>query len=919
MAAMTALTSRYGVEPVSLIEISWTDGNQSLYADRDVEGIPGRIVEISGLDATIKVDGNSDSIEMQVTVDDTDGSLKALLDTIDVHFRPVAFYQWIKGTSIDTDRFVIFRGAVNSPVKWSEHQRTVSFSVINKIEDAEVGFSVEEGFFGAVQSELIGKPWPLCFGTVLNMPTLLTSQSVRGVLLNGTGIRDITLDCQKANIAQCPSTQVFVQGFAGPQGFTDPACVQARCAQLQEIDLKISQQDALQTDLLIYHGDLFPQGVTIQIAINGALFTGRFEGQIFRVFNRTHPDWLTVSPVQEIVHSNCGKEQIADQCYGLPVQSSSFFWAPPGSKVDLGAGDPLVYACNLIPSTILGVSAKFSYDGKTAMTVVPLSYYTIRETDYGSYQVMEIVLPKRLSLIDPGWEDDLYVTLASDVGPNTVDILQWLIEKYTKFDIDTDSFSHVRTLVDNYPSNFAITDRKNIVEVLSNIAYQARCALWLRNDKIVIRYLPEDPTSNDTITDADIVSDSLELDHTSTDDLATKLTATWREDYSVETPNQLIIRNNVEKYGLHEDERDYYIYNIQTYVNKGNSFWAVRRSNIWRRAIFSTGLHKAALEILDIVTLDLPQISNDPVKGIVEKATINWDQSTIDFEVWLPILAGSRDQYVFAWPADIAVTVTYPDPVVNGSSPPGFSVVAPIEQAQSSGPPNQFSISAGCGAVDTDLFEIDACKKDQPKKKQSDRDDEKETPKTKGGNSPGDGSSQKAAQASKDASIRQNPYVPTTNSPADPNAGGGGGGGGGGDGEGDDGQTPAQKALEKELNKLPKKGPNDCGTIVTVAWFQNTLTPNGLGCEPVTPPQIETFHFGSSGGASSFASNVTGVFNSNNAEQCSVPPCPPCVTVTQISGPDCDPAKYDPGIIAHETTGADGQPIPRTVLNTHAA
>ncbi len=46
---------------------------------------------------------------------------------------------------------LIFRGKISSPVVWSEGDRTVSFNIISQIEDAEIGFSPEEGQFCRVR------------------------------------------------------------------------------------------------------------------------------------------------------------------------------------------------------------------------------------------------------------------------------------------------------------------------------------------------------------------------------------------------------------------------------------------------------------------------------------------------------------------------------------------------------------------------------------------------------------------------------------------------------------------------------------------------------------------------------------------------------------------------------------------------
>jgi len=111
------------------------------------------------------------------------------------------------------------------------------------------------------------------------------------------------------------------------------------------------------------------------------------------------------------------------------------------------------------------------------------------------------------------------------------------------------------------PSNFALLEQKNIVQVLEEIARQARCAIWLNGNTFYLRYLPEEPTATITISQSDIVPKSMEVFHTDTEDLVTKLTAEWRPHYAVDEPNKVILQHNVRKYGTHEKTEEYYIYN----------------------------------------------------------------------------------------------------------------------------------------------------------------------------------------------------------------------------------------------------------------------------------------------------------------------------------------------------------------------
>ena len=141
--------------------------------------------------------------------------------------------------------------------------------------------------------------------------------------------------------------------------------------------------------------------------------------------------------------------------------------------------------------------------------VVPPSWYTVETVQYGSITAVQVVLNQRLSLVVyqdlntnwiTGWSDQIYVTFQSSIGPNIVDILEYLIENYTDLTWDATSFNHCRTKLAPFPANFPLLDRKNVLQVLKDIAFQCRCAVWIENEVVYLTYLPEPPTPVDTIT-----------------------------------------------------------------------------------------------------------------------------------------------------------------------------------------------------------------------------------------------------------------------------------------------------------------------------------------------------------------------------------------------------------------------------------
>jgi len=928
VASLAKLATRLGTEPINIIEIEWVDGTRSAYSDRDIAGgILGRIQEVSGLDDVVQVSGGSQSQQISITLDDTDGSIKGIMDSHDIHKRPCWVYQWFDGIAT-SEKFLIFKGVLNTPIQWNEGDRTIKFDVVSKIEDVEVGFSIEEGDFINPPEELIGKPWPLCFGTVTNVPALRCTTTRRGILASGTGIHDFTLNrrIQAAQQIVCPSN------FAGYQAQTEPSaaggawgagsltitavyqidqgCIKAKCEALESLQLQLSEQLAYEySPVTIFGGSKFPQGVLLTLNINGGKFQGRFSGDTFTITGRLHPDNdgrgnVIQTTYQNAIKSTCGtnapdatdlEAQLApngiegqtatinaanskaswDKLNNIPA--ASFFWANAGSTVAIDSDEAILYIANLLPSTILRVAAYRELNGGRQLLTVPSSYYTIRQTNYTGYTgVMEILFTRPLSTRDQanggGWSDDIYVTMTSSVGPNTVDILEWFIGTYTQYGVDATSFNAVRTQIDNYPMHFALLERKNIINVLEEIAYQARCALWLKDDVFYIKYLSIEPDVDDTISEDDVMPNTLRIEHTPTEDLVTKYVAEWTKDYAAEKPNTVILRNNVKIYGTHEFKYDFYCFNILDLVRKSATFWLIRKANTWRRAIFQTPMNKLTLETFDTVGLTLPDVGPGTIKCVVEKANYNSDTHTMDFEIWTPCKSGTNVPYDFAWPADISETLLFPTleerslGLAGSGHEPNFSVIAPNAHPLSndaSGLFQGFSLACNGDTVEGSLAN-GQCRADHGDKHPSDINDTKPVPDAKadstgeisGGSSPISGGSSACCQEALNKANQAMAEAQQARKEAAEAADAAGQG------------TPKEKSEDEAKQDLPSgKCGGNCTAVIEIQYIFPTTCVKPPGSEPFfteeegdsgrlaigTPANTECFTFNSQAAANQFA------------------------------------------------------------------
>ena len=605
---LAQLAQPYGNEPIAIVEIDWVAGSTSSYADRTVGSIPGRIIEVGELDDTINLSGNSDSQQLTVVLDDTDGTIKAILDAHDVHKRDARVYQYFTGLAL-TDKFLLFAGQITSPITWNERDRTVTVTILSWLEDREVGFSAEEGQFEYLPAEMVSKPWPLIFGTVVNNPCLEVTTAITGTTLGPVGILagdELMLSLPSASNVDYQISMIegdyhkrhlqkvidawkranYAVAYRRPEQddasyAADVAAAKAAndqnaktvadyqkqyddlskqltdrfldyssrelCCQLRR-KKKIADANLMglgDNPVRILGGEDFPQNQPITISIEGGHFTGTFSGNLFTISSRdnseltekataaynaklldkdvcslnntvlkNHWRWRTPVPAGKGDYTDPGF--ITDDVWVVTTINEDAissrepviqqFWVEPGAQASLYTGETKVHIASITPGTVLAVRAyKQVTSGATRLVDVPTSLYTVTTATYGTITATQIELTKPLShVLNEGWQDQIYVTFQSSVGPNVADILEYIVEQYTDLTCDPTTFAHVKTKLTPFPANFPINDRKNVVQTLREIAFQARCAIWFSEGVVYLRYLPEEPTPVDTITESDI-------------------------------------------------------------------------------------------------------------------------------------------------------------------------------------------------------------------------------------------------------------------------------------------------------------------------------------------------------------------------------------------------------------------------------
>lgn len=744
------LNKRFGTEPLVIVEIEWAEGTTIAYSDRKLNGQPypyPSVLSISNFQTSLVVSGAADSRNASITLRDTDGKIKEILNTHDIHLRPVKIYLGFQGLPV-TEKALMFEGLINSPISWDEGSRSLSFDVFSKLEDAQAGFTMDDGDFPNIPASDLNKAWPLPFGTTCAQPAVRVTSTLKGTLATGQGVPDPTLSerlCQ-AYFLVCPDKPVrttesvpvdeTVPGninivtFGGglesnsqlgvsqytpsptakvEEAIPDQACLIRRFNEICDLLVQLQEQHVYVNDVLtILDGENFPQGESIVLRVKDVKLFGVMNGNQFTVKNMRHPasDEIQNPPCKFIEDATIGYSRrvtlstplprTVEECYAAETtfvpdieggsgasweyyntfEGSRFIWLEPGSDVFLEDASEVIYIVSLLPGDVLQVAANRQIGDAEVLSEVPASYYSVHEVDYGDYQVVELHLPKDLSLYEgENWSDELFVSFTSSVGPNPVEVITWLVEKYTSYQIDPVSFGSVFASLQNYPANFRIVDRRSVFQLIQDIAFQFRCAVVIRDNVLFLTYLAKEPTAVKTLTESDILSNSFLFTHTPTEDLVTQSEVTWR---FAGQENKFAVKHNIGKYGSIVEEYDYYTQNTFSTILKSATFWAIRRSNTWRYVEFSTPVKHLDLDIYDCVELDIGQFPT--TKVVIESTDYDIDSNTIRFKAWTPILSGTTQPYFWAWPALQAAGSEFPLPGEDASLGDGLNLhVTPPE------------------------------------------------------------------------------------------------------------------------------------------------------------------------------------------------------------------------------------------------
>lgn len=665
-------TQQYGAEPLIVVKIFWASGTR-YYTDKaytfGANVCEPKILSLGDIVAQQRTDTSSDVSSANIEIDDTDNTIKNSVNRDLLAGTRCIVYQTYNGLP-DTDALILLEGRIANDINWTEGQRTLGFTIDTSFNIGELGFAPKVGDVANLSKDVEGRLWPIVFGSCVKVPAVQIYKSIKGKL--NSYLRHDTLEVNIENGESFPQgttvTVKFGYGLLCTGTFTGfKFTISAyNVAYYSNINLaaRVADVDLNNPSVVWLSGTQYIEGQYCYVTNGGQKLINYCEKQVgnkcwfskpWKV-NGNSTTYLLPGLDNKItessfyVRASWGDTYKTETYLGNVNAASSTVVVNsavqlPGFAAKLHDGTVPTYVCNAVASTaIKGVYAYRTINGQRYLKPVPSSYYTkYVSTVIAGKTVSAITFNRQLSdYAGQEWEDELYVTLVSTLGANTSDVIKYILETFTSYTVDTTTFNSVKTKIANYPSHFAILEQRDVLDIIADIAYQARLAVRYNGAVAKLYYLSELPTTVENFTDDTIRSRSLNYGFTSLDDIITKYVATWRASYDQETLTEYIYKNNQTAFGTKEDTRDFFIYNIGSLVKLSVDFWGNRLSNSWRTLKLQTFLQALDVEPFDCVRTTTTTLTPAGIRGEVTQISHDTLGDNLSLDVKLASKSGTH-------------------------------------------------------------------------------------------------------------------------------------------------------------------------------------------------------------------------------------------------------------------------------------
>ncbi len=666
-------------------------GDKDIYDDSGNLLVQGKLLSISPINSDVNFEQNSQTSQVTVTLDDSDNSLLDILKTSPIHKRPAFVYIGFVGVPL-SKMIRIFEGEIVSDFRWTEKEKTVTFNFLTRVEEKEVGFSPEQGYIQDLPIEMIGRPWPFGFGSIIKYPAIRINYTPTAVTTEPIGLHDYSLDTE---LSRLTTLKEYFQGVAetyakaaleaiftaqeddpgAPTGSHDNAGDQftelanQALAIVQQVLTDKNNLETILTEQILYQNGLDTQGGTsgkvqcisdVPVKLNGLFELGDLVIRGHMTASNGRTSTLTID---KIVHPIPGTTTWGNNYF--PPQKESFIFVNAGTAVKFLGKYPLRYLVNTLGGTVEGVYAYRQFEGLKRLAPVPKKYWnTIAVktvppgvvTTVPTFRALVIELTQPLSTLrNEFWDDDLYVSYKSSIGPNSIDILKFLIGMYTHYSIDINSFNKTPA----YNCNFVLPDQKDVMQVIKEICFQCKYGIWIQQGKFFIIDMSNFYDDRMLLDLSHIIQDSVEISISPTESIITKMRGSWRYNYEYDTRNYVAIRYNDNIYGVHPLDTDYYCFNDPSQVMSSMVFWIYRKGNVWKRMKLSLPLEYIQLDVFDNIALTPAVCSKYSLgdlksQGEILHASIigislDPETFTVQLELELPIYVGAKKQSPAYW------------------------------------------------------------------------------------------------------------------------------------------------------------------------------------------------------------------------------------------------------------------------------
>jgi hypothetical protein len=693
-----------GHESLILVEID-TGAGLLTFADRDLDGTDGRIMELGNANMQIAEGAPATAGSISVKFSDEDFYFLSLIGNTRLEGRRARVLQIFDGNVSDPVELMV--GRVGSPVVWSEDSRTFELDIVAFYEsnsDTEVPFAPDES--SGLQEFAWNKPWPRCYGTPVDAPAVLVVDAPKGTLIRELQPTFDHVDIEVADDVEFPlNTEVQVEiGNEYMTGTftsisTDPTVIlrfhiksrndskgiiySIDRSTLTSIEQDPNNYNTWEADPRYAAWDT--QG---KIIAGNWLFlldsSDTLDGGAVSDVNSpsfTHI-YGTFSVPSFVGNKNYILYQKGDATRGqFPwIVPSGLYYITIGARADIRgvldvnetlwpAGTPIrlvtdvVYVANDVPSSsVLQVRAwrEVQLDSRGGrareLVVVPADFYTVDLNDtIAGRACTTITLEKPLSARGTGWQDDIFVTLVTTVGPNVSDIISDLMTE-AGITVDPTSFLAVKTACANYPMNFSFTSRKDALQVAGDIAFQGRCGLSVLGSTAYLKYLSVAPASIPfTYNEDTVLEGTVQVTSTETTNITNDLWVTWHRRGSQQHPERLHYKDatSVLAYGRKKRDLEIYVYRHKTLVQKTAQFWFYRWSNAWRKLRVIGDLDAIGMTVYDDVKSTLSELVTN---AMIEQLEHDTEENQITALLWTPVVVGNTTQSNYAYLDDTGDT-----------------------------------------------------------------------------------------------------------------------------------------------------------------------------------------------------------------------------------------------------------------------